>query len=211
MIKKQLLITTSILILLFTGCVERELLVEPKDSGSNTWAEQTNVNDVDTSDLDENLSETETMISEESNNVRKKRVPFPVSEYSHLSSSGKATIKGTIYVRDLNGEKVLGSGTRLYLNPLTSYSKQWYRESYIGGQKMEKADARLFNYLKFTASNSNGEFAFYGVPTGSYYLIGTVKCASECGYDKSKNIRIAIQVSVHGSQVLEQDLTKITD
>ena len=211
MIKKQLLITTSILILLFTGCVERELLVDPKDSSSNTWAEKTNVNDVDTSDLDENLTETETMISEESNNIRKKRVPFPISEYNHLASSGKATIKGTIYIKDLHGEKVLGSGTRLYLNPLTSYSKQWYRESYIGGQKMEKADARLFNYLKFTASNSNGEFAFYGVPTGSYYLIGTVKCASECGYDKSKNIRIAIQVSVHGSQVLEQDLTKITD
>ncbi len=88
------------------------------------------------------------------------------------------------------------NSTRLYLNPITSYSEQWYEESYLGGYKMQEADPRLFNYLKFTASDKNGKFAFYGVPSGSYYLIGTVKCGEECGYDSMKNIRIATKVSV---------------
>jgi hypothetical protein len=72
---------------------------------------------------------------------------------------------------------------------------------------MQAADPRLFNYLKFTASDKNGKFAFYGVPSGSYYLIGTVKCAEECGYESMKNIRIATKVSVRGNQIVEQDLT----
>jgi hypothetical protein len=99
----------------------------------------------------------------------------------------------------------------LYLNPLTSYSEQWYKESYLGGYKMQKADSRLFNYLKFTASDKNGNFAFYGVPSGSYYLIGTVKCGEECGYDSMKNIRIATKVSVRGNQIVEQDLTRMAE
>ena len=73
---------------------------------------------------------------------------------------------------------------------------------------MEEADPRLFNYLKFTASDQNGKFAFYGVPSGSYYLIGTVKCGEECGYDSMKNIRIATKVSVYGNQIVQQDLTR---
>jgi len=91
-------------------------------------------------------------------------------------------------------------------NPKTSYSDQWYRESYIGGHKMQKADDRLFNYLRFTSSDANGNYAFYGVPSGSYYLIGTVKCGTECGYETPKNIRIATLVTVKGNQVVKKDL-----
>jgi hypothetical protein len=105
----------------------------------------------------------------------------------------------------------MGAGTRLYLNPATSYSDQWFHESYLGGYKMEKADSRLFNYLRFTAANSDGKFAFYGVPSGSYYLIGTVKCGTECGYDTPKNIRIAKKVSVVGNQIVEKDLSRMVD
>ena len=76
---------------------------------------------------------------------------------------------------------------------------------------MTKADSRLFNYLKFTASDANGKFAFYGVPSGSYYLIGTVKCGEECGYDNGKSIRIARKVTVQGNQIIEKDLTRMID
>jgi hypothetical protein len=77
----------------------------------------------------------------------------------------------------------------------------------MGGAKMEKADGRLFNYLRFTASNTEGSFAFYGVPSGEYYLISTVSCASECGYDTDKSIRIAAKVAVYGNKIVEKDLS----
>jgi len=218
MIKKQILFSFLMaMAFLFSGCVNENFAFPGTGSGNtpsrsgNTWADETNINDVYIDDLDENMTESETAITEGSTASVVKRIPFPIGEYNRLARLGKGTVKGTIYVTDYSGNKIPGKGTRLYLNPATSYSDQWYRESYIGGQKMEKADSRLFNYLRFTASDTNGNFAFYGVPTGSYYLIGTVKCGTECGYDTPKSIRIAKRISIQGNQVLEADLGRTVD
>jgi len=209
--KLPLLLTLSIMLLLFAGCVERELVVSPYNSGLNAWGDETNMDDVNISDLDGNLTETDMVITENMDDQKMERIAFPVSEYYRLARRGKGTVRGSIYIKDAYDKKVFGAGTRLYLNPATSYSDQWYRESYIGGYKMKKADPRLFNYLRFTAANSDGKFAFYGVPSGSYYLIGTVKCGTECGYDTLKTIRIATKVSVYGNKVVEKDLMRMVD
>jgi len=195
---------TLILLSLLTGCVTRNIPINPNQHRENQY----NVNDVDMSDIDENFTESEMMMTEEGEDVKMERIVFPTSEYYSLPRSGRATIKGTIYITDSYGNRVLGAGTRLYLSPVTSYSKQWYVESYLGGNRMQKADSRLFNYLKFTAANSSGKFAFYGVPNGSYYLIGTVKCGEQCGYASEKSIRISRRVSVQGNQIVNQDLTR---
>jgi len=189
---------------LFSGCVSHDIPLNPQVQVTNVSHE----NDVDMSDIDENLTESEMMMTEEGEDTKMARIAFPVTEYYALEKYGKGTIKGSIYVTDLYENKVFGAGTRLYLNPVTSYSEQWYEESYLGGHKMQKADARLFNYLKFTASDSNGNFAFYGVPSGSYYLIGTVKCGTQCGFENEKSIRIATRVSVQGNQVVTKHLTR---
>lgn len=197
-----------IMIAMFSGCIQREVqLVPPPRPPVNPY----DVDNVDISDLDENLTESEMMMTEEGEETKMPRIPFPSSEYYKLARMGKGTIKGTIYVNNLYNQRVVGANTRLYLNPVTSYSKQWYIESYLDGNRMEKADSRLFNYLKFTAADSQGKFAFYGVPSGSYYLIGTVKCAQECGYESEKSIRIATRVVIRDNQVVTKDLTKISE
>ncbi len=181
-----------ITILLLNGCIHRELIISgPNSSGANDESQNEN---------------NSTMV-----NGIIPRASFPSDEYKVLKKTGSSTIKGSIYIADAYGKKIYGKNTRLYLNPVTSYSKQWYTESYIGGYKMEKADKRLFNYLKFTASNTKGNFAFFGVPDGSYYVIGMVKCGSECGYDEEKNIRIAKEVSVSGSSVEVIELNRMID
>ena len=196
-----ILILSLMSMFLITGCVQPDVNV-----GGQSWWNKKSADDVDLSDLDDNLTMSETMISEDGE-ARMARIEFPVAEYSHLPRKGRGTITGKIYINDLYGTPLYGAGTRLYLNPVTSYSEQWYDASYLGGNKMEKADGRLFNYLKFTAANTSGKFSFYGVPSGSYYLIGTVKCGTECGYESEKSIRIATKVSVYGSQIVKQDLT----
>jgi len=196
---------------LFTGCAQNEVPLQHSKNTNNNWANQSSADDVDISDLDETLTESEMTMTEEGAGNQMERIAFPASEYYSLQRMGKGTIKGSIYLKDAYDKRIVGSGTRLYLNPVTSYSKQWYEESYLGGYKMQKADPKLFNYLKFTASDSNGVFGFYGVPSGSYYLIGTVKCGQECGYDSMKNIRIATRVSVQGNQIVEKDLTRMVE
>lgn len=191
---------------LFTGCVQTDIHL---NKNRNFWANTSSIDDVNISD--DNLTENEMMITEDTEENKMARIEFPESEYYRLARTGKGTVKGTIYVKDYYDRRVLGASTRLYLNPVTSYSEQWYEESYLGGSQMQEADPRLFNYLKFTASDKDGRFAFYGVPSGSYYLIGTVKCGEECGYDSMKNIRIATKVSVYGNQIVEQDLTRAVE
>lgn len=198
-----MIIMSLMAMFLFTGCVQTDVHV---NSNKNFWSSSSSVDDVDISD--DNLTENEMMITEDGGENKIARIAFPESEYYRLARTGKGTIKGTIYVKDYYDRPILGASTRLYLNPVTSYSEQWYQQSYLGGYEMQEADPRLFNYLKFTASDQNGKFAFYGVPSGSYYLIGTVKCGEECGYDSTKNIRIATKVSVYGNQIVEQDLTR---
>jgi len=189
---KHILITTVGLFLL-SGCIHRELIIAGPGGSSESTSTEDNVT-TGTGD-----------------GTTIPRIDFPAGEYKRLATSGSGTVKGSIYVSDAYGKKIYGRQTRLYLNPVTSYSKQWYSESYIGGYKMAKADKRLFNYLKFTASNSQGNFAFYGVPNGSYYVIGVVKCGQECGYASPKNIRIAKEVTVRGSTPVTVDLGKMVE
>lgn len=191
-----------ILLLMVVACSPRGLVLE--SSEMERWG----AGDMNISDLYGDMNETNSTFDESGKFAR---IDFPVDEYKGLKRIGKGTIKGKIYITDSYGDKVLGKGTRLYLNPVTSYSTQWYEESYLEGAKMEKADPRLFNYLKFTAANQEGKFAFYGVPSGRYYLIGTVQCGTNCGYASVKNIRIATEVDVYGKEVKEKDLTKVIE
>ena len=204
----KVILSGAILVMMFSfsGCVKNDVTPTLIQQQQKVEDEANSKEDVDVSDLDENLSETETAIEE--NGGILKRVPFPKGEYAGLSRIGKGTIKGKIYLSDAYDQGIVGAGTRLYLNPITSYSKQWYKKSYLGGNKMQKADPRLFNYLKFTASNAQGLFAFYGVPSGSYYLIGTVKCGEACGYESPRNVRIATSVHISGNEVITKNLTK---
>jgi len=132
-----------------------------------------------------------------------KRIPFPAEEYSQLKTAGNGTVQGNITVT-YNGQVIPGRQTKLYLNPVTSYSNQWYRESYLAGHKMSKSDPRLANYIKVTASDNSGKFAFYAIPAGRYYVVGTVHCDA-CG---GKNVRIARKVTVGSSGTVTVRLNK---
>jgi len=136
------------------------------------------------------------------------RMDFPANEYKYIKKRGRSTVSGKIYLENSHTSlKINGQKTKLWLNPVTSYSRQWYEESYLGGYKLSKTDKRLYNYLKFTYSNSTGDFNFFGVPAGDYYLTGTISCADECGFNQTKSIRLVREISV-GNGVTTVDLMK---
>jgi len=165
----------------------------------------------DSDDHDKNIDgeiDKKDMESEVTHNTIIPRMAFPAGEYAQLRKRGRSTVAGTIFLENSNSsEKVMGKKVKLYLNPVTSYSEQWYQESYLNGYKLSKTDKRIYNYLKFTMSNSSGKYNFFGVPRGSYFLVGTMKCGVECGFDKEKTIRLVQRISV-GSGVTNVDLMK---
>ncbi len=136
------------------------------------------------------------------------RMPFPVEEYRHLRKKGRSTVSGKVYLTNrLAGEEIKRANIKLWLNPVTSYSNQWYNEVYLGGNRLTKADKRLYNYLKFTYSSSDGRFNFFGVPTGEYYLTATIRCSVECGYRENKSVLLVKKIYV-GRGKTEVDLSK---
>jgi len=67
------------------------------------------------------------------------RMDFPADEYRYIKKRGRSTVSGTIYLENSHTSfKVKGKKTKLWLNPVTSYSRQWYEESYLGGYKLSK-------------------------------------------------------------------------
>lgn len=136
------------------------------------------------------------------------RMGFPVEEYRHLKKIGRSTVSGTIYLQNShNDQKIMGKKVKMLLNPVTSYSRQWYQESYLGKYKLSPVDKRLYKYLQSSYSNENGQFDFFGIAQGNYYLIATVSCAQECGFDKKETIRLVKEVFV-GSGVTKVELMK---
>ena len=186
-------------ILLLSGCTNKapspQSGVNYSDNSGERWAKETNINSISES----NISSEDLMAQE-----KQVRIPFPIEEYSKLSKKGRGTVNGKIYLDNNYGTKIYGKNTRLYLNPVTSYSKQWYEQSYLAGNKLTKADKRLYNYLKFTTSDDNGNFSFYGIATGEYYLIGSVN------YDNRK-LRITSKIYVTRGKVLNINLTRETN
>ena len=125
MLLKRLLYITIPAILVLSGCTankipspkEKDVVVikaEEKKNIGKKWADKTNIKSV-----------TESNVSSENVMSKNKqvRIPFPNKEYSKLSKKGRATVKGKIYLDNNYGTKIYGKNTRLYLNPVTSYSK----------------------------------------------------------------------------------------
>ncbi len=72
------------------------------------------------------------------------------------------------------GEVRYAAGSEVFLNPVTSYSKQWYHESYLRNAPMAEADLRLSDYVVSTQADAEGKFEFKNVPAGEYYLTTTL-------------------------------------
>lgn len=150
-------------------------------------------------------SDISTVVNPPKKKIHKKRIKFPSSEYEKLSSSGKGVIRGRVFL-DVKGSFIPRKQVRLYLNPKTSYSDQWYDMTYLKGIPLGKVDKRLYRYLKFTLSNKNGDFAFFGVPDGDYYVIANIKCGKECGYTHSRAFSVAKAVTLKNGHKVTLDV-----
>ena len=144
----NILMTLTTALLLLTGC-RNEPKIQPKLK--EYWSDKKHINDVVITDSLKKIY------------VRaKKRVLFPVVEYNKLNRMGFANISG--YVEGNLSHKYIT------LEPITSYSEQWYDETVKKNIELELPDSRFFNYSKLTTSTQNGRFNLHNVPVGKYYL-----------------------------------------
>lgn len=139
------------------------------------------------------------------------RIPFNESEFSDLTIKGDKTVTGQVFLVDQLEEKQIGSNTEVTLQPVTSYSTQWYEVSYLGNRTLKKADPRYNQYVLRTMTNPEGNFTFNGVSPGKYYLSGVVnwKAATCSGNVVQTKVPICLKITVEGTDsTKEVPLTK---
>ncbi|MBD3808188.1 MAG: hypothetical protein IE880_05675 [Epsilonproteobacteria bacterium] len=119
-----------------------------------------------------------------------------LQEFYNLPQNGNSTIFGKVALRLQNGHLINGSYANVYLVPQTSYTKRWFKGNYSSDEFAGSIDSRIYDFIKFTKSNNKGDFSFSNMPKGRYYLIGTMNCGVECGFEGNKSIRMANEIFV---------------
>jgi hypothetical protein len=98
------------------------------------------------------------------------RIPFDLAEYASLPSQGKASVTGQAYIKAADGSIRYPSHEMARLNPVTSYSRQWYEVNYLKRKNISLADPRYLEYVYKADFDSEGRFSFSNIPAGQYYV-----------------------------------------
>lgn len=101
-------------------------------------------------------------------------VPLNTEEYARYRGTGTAVIYGEAFLRTRGGNVKKGTGSKVFMNPVTTYSTEWFERQVIGGQLLEAADERARPYLRETIADSDGRFEFIDLPAGDYYLVSPI-------------------------------------
>jgi hypothetical protein len=126
------------------------------------------------------------------------RIPFNESEYTVIPRSGDKIVTGKIFLIDQMKQTQVGAGCEVSLEPVTSYSNQWFEVSYAGNRSLAPPDRRYGQYVQRTKADKAGNFTFEKIAPGEYYLSGLVKWrAATCsGNVVSKKIPVSQKISV---------------
>lgn len=137
------------------------------------------------------------------------RAPFPAAEYDALPKTGSGSLTGQVFMRTVGGDVKFGAGSDVHLQPVTSYSQQWYDVNYLGGQPLSAPDSRASQGLLTTQADGNGNFSFSNVPPGKYFLSSTVtwQAPSQYGLLPQGGVVAKIVTISNGTQSREM-LTK---
>jgi hypothetical protein len=95
---------------------------------------------------------------------------FDESEYAPYSQKGTAVIEGQAFMRTAGGDVKYAAGSIVAMNPVTTYSREWWDTAVVKGQNMAEADSRANDYHWSTTADGEGRFSFENLPAGEYYI-----------------------------------------
>jgi hypothetical protein len=141
------------------------------------------------------------------------RMPFPEAEYSTLpkSGTGTATVRGQAFLKTRGGDVKTAAGNQVFLNPVTSYSIEWYEKSYLPNRPIQDADTRVVNYIPTQIADGSGHFVFKNVPAGEYFVSTNVTWEAPTGYQGALQVqggRVAKRIKVSATEEVEVIVTK---
>lgn len=137
------------------------------------------------------------------------RIAFPEQEYASMPQTGTATVRGQAFLKTRGGDVKTAAGEEVLLNPVTSYSKQWYNVSYLGGRALTEPDPRYAQHIRKTVADGDGRFTFSNVPAGRYYVVARVVWEAPTGYGlAAQGGYVAKEISLEGGETVDVIVTR---
>jgi hypothetical protein len=139
------------------------------------------------------------------------RVPFPESELAGVQLKGDKIVKGRVFLVDQLEEEQIGADNEVTLEPVSSYSDQWYEVAYLNNKSLKKADPRYGKYVLKVKADEQGKYTFNNVAPGNYYLSSPFFwTATTCSAEEiATKIWISKKIVIQSDDsVLEIPLTK---
>jgi hypothetical protein len=95
---------------------------------------------------------------------------FIESEYEPYKGKGTASIAGQAFAKTRAGDVKYAAGNTIFLNPVTSYSTEFFNILVQQQQIPSPPDPRIYHYNRQTIADGNGNFEFKNLPPGEYYI-----------------------------------------
>jgi hypothetical protein len=99
-----------------------------------------------------------------------RRAPFIPAEYEPYGRPGTATIVGQAFLKTRGGDVKYCAGEPVSLNPVTTYSREWWNVVVLGRREIEPGDPRAQGFHRTTIADAEGRFRFPALPAGEYYV-----------------------------------------
>ncbi len=107
---------------------------------------------------------------------------FVEEEYRLYAESGTGSISGQAFFKTAGGDVKYGAGDEIYLNPVTTYSTEWFKNHVVAERLISPSDPRALQYMRHTTADGEGRFKFEKLPAGGYYLMCRIVWQYAGGY-----------------------------
>lgn len=106
--------------------------------------------------------------------IYQRQAQFIESEYAPYAGTGTATIKGQAFAKTRGGDVKFAAGNEVFMNPVTTYSTEWFDQWVIQGQPITPSVKESYAFTWYTVADGNGNFKFTNVPAGEYYIVSLI-------------------------------------
>ena len=139
------------------------------------------------------------------------RMAFPENEYRALPKIGNAIVRGQAFLKTRGGDVKTAAGNEVILNPVTSYSLEWYEKSYLPSRPMDNSDPRILDYIMKQVADGSGRFTFKNVAPGEYFVTTDVTWEAPTGYQgalQHQGGKVTKRISVKNGDELDVIVTR---
>lgn len=120
---------------------------------------------------------------------------FNAEQYAPYAIKGTAKIVGkACFPVGEKGALKCFEGIDVFINPVTDYSREWWKRGWAGKEVLQPADKRVLPFNKHVVTDKDGNFAFNDLAAGDYYVVTQI-CAPREGACCS-HIRYGAKLSV---------------